>query len=64
MVKSIFRNVDPFWVLPYLYKAGDHWSILYFNNALNWLTFDNKHNELSLAKDYQFSGSTLSNHKV
>ena len=40
MVKSTFKDIDPFWVLPYLYKVGDHLSHLLFNSTLQWLSFN------------------------
>ena len=63
MIKSIFRDIDPFWILPYLNEAGDHFPDFFFNSALDWLSFNDKYNELS-ARVYASSAPTLSNHKV
>ncbi len=62
-MKSTLMDMDPFWVLHYLYKVGHHLPYLFFNSALDWLSFINKHNEFS-ARDHASSASTLSNHKV
>ena len=41
-MKSLFREINPFWVLPYLYKAGDHFFHIFFNSAQDWLSFNNR----------------------
>ena len=62
-MKSTFSDIGLFWVLPHLYKAGDNFFHLFFNSALDWLSFNNRNNEFS-ACDYAYSAFTLSNHKV